>query len=344
MAAAAAGLAVPALCRPARAAGKRQIVDAAGRKVAVPARVTRVFAAGPPAAIMLFTIAPELMLGWTSAFRDDEKPFVPEPYANLPGLGRLTGRGNTANLETVLRLKPDLILDYGTVNSTYASLAERVQKQTGIPYILLDGRFDRLATSYHLLGAALDRPEVAGSHVAYIGSNLRALDRGIARVPKSERPRVYFARGPAGLQTGLAGSINTEIVERAGAVNVAASLGRGGLVNVSMEQVLGWNPDTIVTVDATFHKRALADPVWGKVKAVREKQVYLSPRLPFGWIDFPPAVNRLLGLQWLVNLFYPKVFRDDLRPVIKDFHRRFYHRIPTDAQIAALLAGAMPQR
>ena len=31
-----------------------------------------------------------------------------------PEVGRLTGRGNTANLEIVMALKPDLILDVGS--------------------------------------------------------------------------------------------------------------------------------------------------------------------------------------------------------------------------------------
>ena len=62
--------------------------------------------------------------------------------AARPEVGRITGRGNTANLEVVLALKPDLILDIGIVNATYVSLADRVQQQTGIPYALLDGRFD----------------------------------------------------------------------------------------------------------------------------------------------------------------------------------------------------------
>jgi iron complex transport system substrate-binding protein len=325
-----------------RAQGKRTIADAARRKVEVPGEVSRVFAAGPPAAIMLFTLAPDLLLGWTSEFRPAEKDFVPRRYADLPGVGRITGRGNTANLETVLALKPDLIVDYGTVDPTYVSLANRVQQQTGIPYILLDGKFDRIAESYTLLGEAVDRRDAADGHAAYANNLLRALDRAIGAIAADKRPRVYYARGPAGLQTGAAGSINTEIIERAGAVNVAAAMGPGGLVNVSLEQVLGWNPDTILTIDPSFHQRALSDSAWKDVKAVRDKRVFLSPNLPFGWIDFPPAVNRLLGLQWLAHLFYPQAFPDDLRPIVADFHRRFYHRVPTDAQLDKLLAHALP--
>ncbi|WP_348626349.1 hypothetical protein [Aminobacter sp. AP02] len=40
--------------------------------------------------------------------------------------GRLTGKGDTANMQAVLAMKPDIILDVGTVNPTYASLADKV--------------------------------------------------------------------------------------------------------------------------------------------------------------------------------------------------------------------------
>ncbi len=35
--------------------------------------------------------------------------------------------------------------------------------------------------------------------------------------------------------------------------------------------------------------------------AVRDGRVHLSPKLPFGWVDFPPSVNRLIGLWWLAQ-------------------------------------------
>src|SRR5215510_16181748 len=135
----------------ARAAGTVQ--DAAGRSIAVPDRVERVFPAGPPAAIMLYTLAPELLLGWPRANRSDEREFLLPDIGGRPEVGRITGRGNTANLEVVLALKPDLILDIGSVNATYVSLADRVQQQTGIPYALLDGRFEGIPLSYRTLGA-----------------------------------------------------------------------------------------------------------------------------------------------------------------------------------------------
>src|SRR5215475_2034820 len=130
-----AGISAALLAPPrARAAA---VTDSAGRAVTVPARVERVFPAGPPAAIMLYTLAPELLLGWPRANRPEEREFLHPEVGARPEVGRITGRGNTANLEVVLALKPDLILDVGTVNATFVSLADRVQEQTGIPYALL---------------------------------------------------------------------------------------------------------------------------------------------------------------------------------------------------------------
>jgi iron complex transport system substrate-binding protein len=65
-----AGLAVLALPR---AAWAGTITDSAGRTVTVPAKVSRVFAAGPPAAILLYTLAPYLLIGWPRANRPEER-------------------------------------------------------------------------------------------------------------------------------------------------------------------------------------------------------------------------------------------------------------------------------
>ncbi|HSD41626.1 MAG TPA: hypothetical protein VLD36_07140 [Burkholderiales bacterium] len=95
-----AGLAALPFAPVARAQARREIVDGAGRKVAIPARVERVYAAGPPASVLAFAVAPDKLLGWTSPFRDYERPFVAPRYADLPTLGRLTRRGNTANVRS----------------------------------------------------------------------------------------------------------------------------------------------------------------------------------------------------------------------------------------------------
>jgi iron complex transport system substrate-binding protein len=319
----------------------RTFTDSAGRQVQVPARVERVYAAGPPASVLVFSLSPDKLIGWTSAFRPAERPFIPERYADLPALGRLTGRGNTANVEVVMAAKPDVIVDYGSITPTYVSLADRVQEQTGIPYILIDGSFGAMQAAYELLGELLGEAGRARELSSYIDGTLAEVDAASSSRPPQQRPRVYYARGPNGLQTGLAGSINVESLDRVGAINVAGeALGKGGLAQVSMEQVLAWDPEVIITIDPGFYAGIWSDPLWGGVAAVRTKRVYLSPNVPFGWVDFPPSVNRAIGLHWLSWVLYPDQPHREPRATVRDFFTRFYHRTPTDEQITALLTGS----
>jgi iron complex transport system substrate-binding protein len=326
-------------------ADARPVVDGAGRRVEVPDRIERVFAAGGPASIILYTLAPERMLGWNRAPSAEEAPFLPERWATLPALGRLTGRGNTANVEGVLAARPHVILDYGSLAGTYVSLADRVQAQTGVPYLLFDGRLDALPAVYRALGALLGLRERAGLLARETERLLSDTDRRVAAIPVAGRPRVYYARGPRGLETGRAGAINVESLARLGARNVAGEgLGGGNLVTVSFEQVLAWDPDVIVTIDAAFAAAAAADPLWSRLRAVREGRLHVAPSLPFPWLDFPPSVNRLIGLRWLGHVLYPTRFTDDLRAEARAFYTTFYHRTPDDRQLDALMAGVAPAR
>ena len=70
--------------------------------------------------------------------------------------------------------------------------------------------------------------------------------------------------------------------------------------------------------------------------AVAQGRVYLAPALPFGWIDEPPSVNRLLGLLWAGHTLYPAVYPEDLRAEARDFYRRFYRIELDDEQFEAL--------
>src|SRR6201987_5077287 len=178
-----------------RRAGAASVTDGAGRAMMVPSRVARVFPAGPPAAIFLYTLAPELLIGWPRANRPEEREFLLPDVGGRPEVGRITGRGNTANLEVVLALKPDLILDVGSVNPTYISLADRVQQQTGIPYAVLAGRFEGIPLSYRTLGALIGQSEQGEGLARNVEDTLKKIAQRMGAIAPSQRPGVYYARG-----------------------------------------------------------------------------------------------------------------------------------------------------
>ncbi|MBK8065708.1 MAG: hypothetical protein IPK29_18125 [Betaproteobacteria bacterium] len=104
-------------------------------------------------------------------------------------------------METLLAARPDLVIDYGAVRPTYASLAERVQAQTGIPFLLIDGSFALMPRACEL-GAMLGeiaRGETGALRRAHAGGEV---DARIAKILADRRVRVYYGRGPAGLTPG----------------------------------------------------------------------------------------------------------------------------------------------
>ncbi|MDA7947581.1 MAG: iron ABC transporter substrate-binding protein [Hyphomicrobiaceae bacterium] len=321
------------------------ITDSAGRTVEVPDKITRLYASGPPAAVIVYALAPDMLIGWPRAFTEAELAYIPEAFRGLPEVGRLTGRGGTANLEVVIREKPDLIVDFGSLRDTYISLANRVQAQTGIPNVLIDGRFEATPAALRLLGKTLGRYEIAEIQARYAERLFAQVDEILKDVPVEKRPRVYLARRADGLESGAIGSINTEILERAGGKNIVGEVpGRRGLVQMTMEKILLANPEVIVTWDRNFYDTVRTDPVWAKVDAVKNSRVYLSPAKPFGWIDRPPSVNRLMGLRWMVHLLYPQLFPMDLKEETRRFYELFYHVTLSDEGIDKLLGPAAEYR
>lgn len=105
MAAGSAALLAPHIARAAT------VIDDAGRALTVPAKTRRVFPAGPAAAVLLYTLAPELLLDWPDVNRPEACVYMLRDVCERPALGRHTGRGSAADAELVTALKSDLILD-----------------------------------------------------------------------------------------------------------------------------------------------------------------------------------------------------------------------------------------
>lgn len=317
----------------------RVFTDAAGRRVAVPAQIARVFAAGRPAAITIYTLAPDKLLGWPQAFRDEEKAFLPQRYAALPVLGGLFGRAKSGDLEALVAAKPDIIIDIGSIDPSHVSAADRIQEQIGIPYVIFDGSFAKTAELYEALGDLLDERAKAAELARYSRQTFADMRELLRRAPPDHPVRVYYARGPNGLETALAGSLNTEMLDYVGAVNVAADPSRNGLATVSPEQILAWDPEVVITLNQQFFRAIGSDPIWQGVAAVRNQRVYLAPSVPFGWFDLPASVNRLIGEHWLAAVLHPQL-AGDLRAMTAEFYAKFYHVDLTEAQRDQLLHPA----
>ncbi len=315
-------------------------VDSAERYVVVPDRVGRVMPANPSADVLVFVLAPEKLVGWSQAPSRRQRAYLPAKFARLPTVGPLIRLDPSETIQLVARMHPDLIIESGPVSSEAAARADWVQAQTRIPYIVLDNSIQTTSAVLRTIGAMLGAGERGEDLGHYADNAIDSLRGRLLIAPADERPLVYYGRGPDGLETGLAGSQAMADIDQAGVINVAARLGRGDLTRVTRDQIVAWNPEIVIAQDRSFYNTLLRSSAWRGLTAVASKRVYLAPADPFGWIDSPPGVNRILGLFWLTGLFYPDQYQEDLRTNVREFYEKFYRVKLNDRQLEALVRPA----
>jgi iron complex transport system substrate-binding protein len=326
-------LAVIGWFAPAQAA---KFTDSLGRTVTLPDTIAHVLPAGPPAAVAIYTVAPEKMIGWVRPLSDNQKDFIAGPYRTLPVLGRLTGQEADIGAAEVKALHPDLIIDIGDLKPHYRQLADKIQNETGIPYVVLDGSIDHMPELYTQLSRLLDgglRGDLLAIQTASTLAHI-AGQKGSATRPA----RIYYAQSrdgpePMGNMTG----IDPAILATLGAVSFSGEHSASGHGNVTAGQIAEFNPDVIIASTPEIAKQLSIDPKWQAVPAVAAGKVYAAPGLPWGWLGTPPSVNRLIGLEWLSALLYPQLPKPDLAAETRAFYHSYYQVELTDAQVRALL-------
>ena len=327
----------------------RVITDMAGRTVEIPAKINTVYCAVPTCEAMIYSLAPEKMAAWVNAPDENLKKYLSDRAKALPVLGGWMGEKCTANLEEIAKLAPDLIIFMTTtgVNNNPGQIADSITEQTKRPVIIMDSKLADTAKVYRLMGDILGVQDRAEKLASYSEKKMTAISDMVAIIPDDKLVSVYYAEGASGLTTDPSGSDHTEVLDFVRSKNVANVQAKGGqgMSAVSMEQVLSWNPDVVLvsssTGGANTYDSILKDVSWGKINAVKNQKVYLTPSLPFGWFDRPPNIMRVIGVEWMGSLLYPEYVKIDLNQEVKDFFSLFLNQQLTDTQVAELLNHAV---
>lgn len=329
---------------PAEPPAEREITDMAGRSVTLPAELECVFPTAPTAAIFLYMVAPDKLLGWNYALNDSEKSIILEQQHDLPNFGM----GDAVNYEAVIAAEPTIALNCGEINDALISDCDALTHRLGIPVVAVDNDLSRSAEAFRFLGALLGEEEQAEAMAVYAEELERDLET-LAEIPEEERVRVYYGNGVDSLETAPKGSAHAQLLDTVNAVNVAElELGDGSRVQISAEQLLAWDPDVIVVngepkadlSGASAARSILNDPNYATLTAVQEGKVYGAPSAPFGWIDRPTGPNRLIGMRWFSSLLYPGYTSGDAEEEVWEFFRLFYHVELTEGQLDRLLGAS----
>ena len=325
----------------------REITDMAGRKVTVPTaeNIESVFSAGPVAAIFLYMVAPDKLLGWNYELNDVEKSIILDKYQDLPNFGM----GDAVNYEAVIAANPTIAINSGKINDTMVSDCDALSESLGIPVVAVDNELNNSAEAFRFMGELLgveDHAEELAQYAEQVFTDINAL----SDIPEEKKVSVYFGNGEDSLETAPRGSQHAQILDAINAVNVAdLELGDGSRVQISAEQLLAWDPDVIVVngepkADKSGNSAAediLSNPDYASLKAVQDQKVYGTPNAPFSWVDRPAGPNRLIGMRWFSALIYPEYIKCDINEEIHKFFDLFYHVDLSDEELENVLKGTL---
>lgn len=313
----------------------REVTDMAGRTMLVPDTIKRVFTTHP-GSIILYAVDPGLSVCRTLQISKYAKPFLKPEYIDLPY--------TDGSPEEIVKLKPDIIISCFDINDKTKDDADKLSKKTGIPVFQVEIDMENYSETFDVLGDLLNRHQQTDRMKAFVHTYLDTITERAKRIPEKSKVRIYYAEGEKGLATDPSGSKHSQIIDLVGAINVAQAtiLPGSGMTPVSMEQILLWNPDQILCwtgsgVNMSTYSAVTKGSVWKKVPAVRKKQVYQIPFLPFGWFDRPPGTNRILGAIWTAHLLYPKIYPFDMKAVTKEYFEIFYHRRLSEKELEEVL-------
>ncbi len=196
-----------------------EFTDDLGRTVTLPANIERVAPSGNPSQILLFTLAPDKMVGWASKPRKYQAKYIAEKYQKLPEFGAFYGKKGNLNLEELMAANAQLVVDFGERKKGIEEQLDQLQAKIGVPIIFIEGDIDRMGQAYRHLGKVLDVTEKAEKLAKFCEGtiNYATEKSALVKTPLS----VYLGDGDLGYEAISASNIHGRVIQLVGADNVA---------------------------------------------------------------------------------------------------------------------------
>lgn len=214
------------------------------------------------------------------------------------------GSGKGVNLEEIAKLNPDVVILPKKLKDEIPAL-----ESLGLKVVIVNPESQpEFEASVALLGdvtGTSDRADALLERFAAITGQVRAA------VADAERPSVYMAAGSDFLTTYPAGLYQSDLIDIAGGINVAAELTDEKKVTIDAERLMTWNPDYIfIIADADYTVQdILGDAQYAALSAVQNGRVYAFPSDVEAW-DYPTP-SSALGQMYLASVLHPELVSNE---------------------------------
>ncbi|HGK7508495.1 ABC transporter substrate-binding protein [Kluyvera cryocrescens] len=318
----------------------RTVTDQLGRQVTLPDSVNRVVVLQHQTLNLLVQLnAADDIVGVLSSWK---KQLGPEFARFMPSIDKMSMPGDLTqvNIESLLALHPQVVF---VANYAPEPMIQQIQN-AGIPVVAISLREDAageknkmnpsmadeeraynegLKQGIRLIGEVVNRQAEASALIDYTFAARAKFNAPVAEIPPAEKVRVYMANPD--LNTYGSGKYTGLMMQHAGAMNVAAATVKGAR-QVSLEQVLKWDPQVIFVQDRypEVVKQITTDPQWQAIDAVKNHRVWLMPEYAKAW-GYPMPEALAIGELWMAKKLYPERYKDiDVDAAAQDYYHRFY--------------------
>lgn len=257
----------------------------------------RIISLSPPLTEMLFAVgAGGLLVG-----RDSYSDF-PQEAKDIADVGWTYGK---YNLETVVHLKPDLVLAGEITTPEMVASLENVGLR--VEYFKNPTTLSDVYAMLARIGQLSGNSDQADSLVKDLQKRESGLVKKMGEIHK--RPTVFFeldASDPYKPYTPGPGTLHSHLIAMAGGLNLGDQLG-ASWAQISLEQLLVDDPDFILLGDSAYGttSESVAQRAgWQSLTAVKEGRV-----LPFDENLLQRYGPRILdGLEALARVLHPELF------------------------------------
>ena len=321
------------------AMAQRTITDQLGRTVSVPDHIER--------AVILQhqTLDIAVQLGATDhvvGILEKWQKYLPGVAKSIANIDKMPTPGglDSVNMEALLAINPDIVF------VTHYAPKDMIKmiSDAGLPVVaitLYNASFEQasklnpelkdadrcytegLKEGVRIIADIFGKQQKGEKLISVIEADQVILKSHLGKITEANRVRCFMAR--SNLRTYGRGKYTSVIMERAGGVNVAAAE-VVGFKEVTMEDVLRWNPEVIFIQwrHRTAYDQLVADPAWQEVSAIKNKKVFICPEYVKPW-GHPLPESMALGELWMAKVLYPEKFKDvDLNSLVQTYYKEFY--------------------
>jgi len=311
----------------------RTVTDMMGNTVAIPYNVERVVCLYAPASAMVMAIddgSGDSLVGVDGDAASDEGFLTIDP--TMADKTVVVEADGSLNKETLLATDPDIII---------AKTCGPAPDFSGIdvPVVWIDtSSLSNLDSALTLIGDVLNKHSRANELVGYLQQKRTAVLDATCDIPAADRETMYLS-GIAPLKTFAGGKFHQEWAEGSGCDLVSADLVGCYKPTVSIETIIGWDPELIILSHNLCTSDVTGDPAWQDINAVEHGHVYCVPRFVGDWAS--PVPESTLGMMWIANGTYHDCVSFDMVQETEDFYDLFYNYDMTDDEACELM-GAFP--